>query len=131
IEKGENIEEKTIEDCYMESLETEKCVDSKVAAEALKWISDVESFYNNSSQIPSKVASENVDIRHKDQESQTEVCQRKDDDCSLVFSVMIPVSILLRSNLSGGLSEVFGKANGHIQPTLRNWTLHTTDYQQP
>ncbi|CAH8543889.1 unnamed protein product [Heterobilharzia americana] len=91
IEKGENIEEKTIEDCYMESLETEKCVDSKVAAEALKWISDVESFYNNSSQIPPKVASENVDIRHKDQESQTEVCQRKDDDCSLVFSVMIPV----------------------------------------
>ncbi|CAH8858514.1 unnamed protein product [Trichobilharzia szidati] len=77
--------------CQLNSPLTDKYMDSTIAAEALKWISDVERFYNSPSQMASKLTGNNAKITTNCQECQTDVGLNRSDTYSPIFSSIVQV----------------------------------------
>ncbi|KAK4470423.1 hypothetical protein MN116_005616 [Schistosoma mekongi] len=68
-----------------------KSAGKNIAADAMRWIADIERFYNNSFQRTSKLSSKNDELETKSQETQTEISEIRSENYSQVFSSMIQV----------------------------------------
>ncbi|CAH8511011.1 unnamed protein product [Schistosoma turkestanicum] len=71
--------------------EVDRFVESKLAAEAINWVTEVERFYNSSSQVPSTLTSKNFELETRSQETQTYVSKNLDGNFSQLFLSTIQV----------------------------------------
>ncbi|KAH8869809.1 hypothetical protein KSF78_0005689 [Schistosoma japonicum] len=92
-ETKENLECKC--DCSLQETSHEilGSSDKSIAVDVMRWIADIERFYNNSFENSSKLASKNGERETKSEETQTEISQIRSENCSQVFSSIIQVLI--------------------------------------
>ncbi|CAH8561368.1 unnamed protein product [Schistosoma guineensis] len=73
------------------SYETERLTDRKIAADAIKWIADVERYYKSSSQAPSELTNKNGELEIRSQGTQATIYENQGENSPQLFSLVIQV----------------------------------------
>ncbi|CAH8584294.1 unnamed protein product [Schistosoma rodhaini] len=79
------------EENHETSYEVERFADRKIAADAIKWIADVERYYKSSSQAPSELTDKNGELVTRSQGTQATISENQGGNFSQLFQSVIQV----------------------------------------